>query len=240
MDQQYIACQHANEQFYRINAPFQPLTNPPSCITALHAKNDQAIKEQCSLSIFHVACTFIPVEVTSHLWIIPSNPETLGSAITIICSDKATSTVPLQQPFTTLKLSPVCSATSRYFHLLPHYEDHTFMINVSLDTQFQFFNLMQIYIVHWEDCIHLIYCTSQCFLHRPTFSVLYDSFLRGSHPLPDQLPGEHTGLLSQAEQCLFLSFGPSVQCSHICLLIVDRSMVVGACSNGPHMFFYVH
>ena len=32
-NQQYIACQHANEQFYRINTPFHPLINPPSCIT---------------------------------------------------------------------------------------------------------------------------------------------------------------------------------------------------------------
>ena len=37
-DEQYIACQHANRQFCRINAPFQPLTNQPSCVTALYAK----------------------------------------------------------------------------------------------------------------------------------------------------------------------------------------------------------
>ena len=67
MDQQYIACQHGNGQFCRINAPFQPLTNPSSCITALYAKHDQSIKEQCSLSISHVPCTFIPVAVTSNL-----------------------------------------------------------------------------------------------------------------------------------------------------------------------------
>ena len=133
-DQQYIACQHANGQFCRINAPFQPLMNPPSCITALYAKNDQAIAEHCSLSISHVPHTFIPVAVTSNLWIIPSNPETLGSTIMIICPDKATSTVPLQQPFHILRLSPACSATSRYFHLPPLYEDHTIMMNVSLDT----------------------------------------------------------------------------------------------------------
>ena len=47
-DQQYGACQFANRQFCWINAPFQPLTNAPSCITALYAKNDQSIKEQCS------------------------------------------------------------------------------------------------------------------------------------------------------------------------------------------------
>ena len=45
MDQQYIACQHANRQSCKINAPFQPLTNPPSCITAMYAKIDQAIRE---------------------------------------------------------------------------------------------------------------------------------------------------------------------------------------------------
>ena len=40
MDQQYMVYQHANGQFCRINAPFQTLTNPPSRIIALYAKND--------------------------------------------------------------------------------------------------------------------------------------------------------------------------------------------------------
>ena len=56
-DLQYRAHQHANRQFCRINAPFQPLTNLPSCLTALYAKNDEAIKEQCSLVIFHMPLT---------------------------------------------------------------------------------------------------------------------------------------------------------------------------------------
>ena len=43
---------------------------------------------------------------------------------------------------------------------------------------------------------------------QATFSILCHSFLRGSHPLPDQLPGEHTGLLSQAEHCLFFVIWP--------------------------------
>ena len=134
MDKQYIACQHADGKFCRINAPFQPLTNPLSCNTALYAETDQAIGEQCSLSISHASYTFILVTVTSNLWIIPSNPEMLGSTITIICPNKAASIVPLQQPFHTLGLSPACSATSKYFHLPPHYEDHTTKMNASLDT----------------------------------------------------------------------------------------------------------
>ena len=69
------------------HVPFQPLMNPPSCIIALYAKNDQAIGEQCSLSISHVQYTFIPVAVISNLWIIPSNPKTLGSTIMKNCPD---------------------------------------------------------------------------------------------------------------------------------------------------------
>ena len=71
--------------------------------------------------------TFIPTAISSNLWIIPSNSETLESTITIICPDKATSAVPLQQPFHILRLSSACSATSRYFHLPllqgSHYDD---------------------------------------------------------------------------------------------------------------------
>ena len=108
--------------------------NPPSCITALYAKNDQAIGKQCSLSISHMPHTFIPVTVTSNLWINPSKPDTLASTIMIICHDKATSTVPLHQPFYILSLSPYSSVAPRYFHLPLYYEDHIMMINVSLDT----------------------------------------------------------------------------------------------------------
>ena len=61
-------------------------------------------------------------------------PQTQGSAVTIICLDKATSTVPLQQPFHILRLSPACRATSRYIYLPPYYENQTIVINVSLHT----------------------------------------------------------------------------------------------------------
>ena len=63
--------------------------------------------------------TNVPIAVTSNLWIIPSNSQIQGSTMTKICPDKATSTVHLQQPFHILRLSPACSATSNYFHMLP-------------------------------------------------------------------------------------------------------------------------
>ena len=132
-DLQYRTFQHPNRQFCRINAPFQPLANLPSCVTALYDKKDQVVKEQCSLVISHIPCTFVPIAVTSNLWIIPSNSQTLGLSMTTICPDKATSTVHLQQPFYILRLSPACSTTSRCFHMAPHYEDHSMVMNVSLD-----------------------------------------------------------------------------------------------------------
>ena len=54
--------------------------------------------------------------------------------MTLICPDNTTSTVHLLQPFHIFRLSPACNTTSRYFHLHPHYEDHTIMMYVSLDT----------------------------------------------------------------------------------------------------------
>ena len=59
--------------------PASALTSLPSWITALYAKNNQAIKEQSSLVICHVPHIFVPIAVTSTLWIIPSYPQTPGS-----------------------------------------------------------------------------------------------------------------------------------------------------------------
>ena len=55
--------------------------------------------------------------------------------------------------------------------------------------------------------------------------TLCHSLLRGSHPLPDQLPGEHTGPPSHTRQYLFVSalLGSTPTYS----LMVHRSMVVG-------------
>ena len=41
--QQYLASLHANGEFCKIDAPYQSLTNPPSHMAALYAKNDQEI-----------------------------------------------------------------------------------------------------------------------------------------------------------------------------------------------------
>ena len=68
--QQYSTCLYANGQFYKIDVPFQALTNPSPCIAALYAKNDQQIGAQCSLSIFHTPPAFTPTTITSNLSIL--------------------------------------------------------------------------------------------------------------------------------------------------------------------------
>ena len=49
---QFWVCWEANGQFCSITTPFQPLANPPSCITALYAKSTVDITSKCSLQIW--------------------------------------------------------------------------------------------------------------------------------------------------------------------------------------------
>ena len=49
----------------------------------------------------------------------------------------------------------------------------------------------------------VVTCALHCFSAQATISVLCCSFLEGEPPLPDQLPGEHTGLQSQAGSASF-------------------------------------
>ena len=113
--------------------PFQALTSLPLCIAALYTKNSPEIGAQCSLGIFHTPPTFPSVIIMSNLWIFISTPITQESAITMICSDKVTSSSLFHQAFHILKLPPACSATSRHLHLPPHYEDHVVTMHISLD-----------------------------------------------------------------------------------------------------------
>ena len=48
---QFQICQAANGQFCTIPTPFQPLANPPTCISALYTRNSASITSRCSLQI---------------------------------------------------------------------------------------------------------------------------------------------------------------------------------------------
>ena len=95
--------------------------------------NDQEIGVQCSLSIFHTPPAFIPIAITSNIWILISTPTMHISAVTMICPDKVRSSMLFQQPFHILKPPPACSTMSRHFHLPPHYQDHARTMNIPLD-----------------------------------------------------------------------------------------------------------
>ena len=132
-EQQYSTCLYANGQLCKVDALFYIFTNPLTCKKALYAKNNQEIGAQCSLSIFHTPPALSPTVIMLNLWIFISTPATQVSAITLTYPDKVACSSPFQQPLNILKLSPACCATSRHFHLPPHYEDHTSTIHVSLD-----------------------------------------------------------------------------------------------------------
>ena len=134
LEQQFTACQQVNGQFCKIEAPLQPVTNPPLCITAIYAKNKAGIDLQCSLQIRNTHSTTIPTPITSNLWILTSTAESDSEGITIICPDKAPKSIKVQKRIHILCLPPACSVTSQHFHLPPHYENHQMMINISLNT----------------------------------------------------------------------------------------------------------
>ena len=65
--EQYSTCLHTNGQFCKVEAPFQALTNPPTCTVVMYTKNSKEIEAQCSLSVFHTPPAFPPVVDTSNL-----------------------------------------------------------------------------------------------------------------------------------------------------------------------------
>ena len=127
-------CQQANRQFCKIEAPLQQLANPPSCITAIYAKNKARIDLQCSLQIRNICSSNIPTPITSNLWILTSTTDSDSEGITLICPDQAPKSIKVQKPIPILCLPPACSATSQHFHLPHHYKNHQMIINISLNT----------------------------------------------------------------------------------------------------------
>ena len=67
---QFSICHTANGQFFNIHAPFQPLANPPSCITALYTKNTASISTGCSLQIRKTQNISIPSQIAHIVWIL--------------------------------------------------------------------------------------------------------------------------------------------------------------------------
>ena len=71
---QFEVCQQGNGQFCHISTPFQPLANPPTCITALYAKSEANIKSKCSLQLHKASTTSLPTQITPNVWILATPP----------------------------------------------------------------------------------------------------------------------------------------------------------------------
>ena len=116
---QFSICQEANGQFCNIHTPFQQLTNPPSCITALYANNAASISTRCSLQIRKTQNISIPSQIVPNIWILTAAPSAVTTAITLICPGETTKVLPVKKPIHVLQLPPACSAMSPNFHLPP-------------------------------------------------------------------------------------------------------------------------
>ena len=95
---QFSTCQEANGQFCNVITPFQPLTNPPSCITALCTENACSISVRCSLQIMKTQDVSIPSQLTPNVWILTTPPSATTTAITLICLVETSKFITIQKP----------------------------------------------------------------------------------------------------------------------------------------------
>ena len=122
--QQFRICQEANRQFYTIPMQFQPLANPPSCITALYVKNTASISARCSLQIRKSSGVSMPSQLAPSVWILMTAPSAATATITLICLGETTQFIEVKRPIHILCLATACSATSPSF-TYPHImKDH--------------------------------------------------------------------------------------------------------------------
>ena len=142
--QQFSTCQEANGQFCNVVTPFQPLANPPSCITALYTKYVCSILTRCSVQIRKTQDVSILSQLTSNVWILTTLPSATTTAIRLICPGETSKFITIQKPIHILWLPPACSTTTPNFHLPPHYENSDLEVNISLDME----NLNMINIIY--------------------------------------------------------------------------------------------
>ena len=148
---QFEVCQQANGQFCHISTSFQPLANPPTCITALYTKSEASIKSECSLQLHKATTTSLPTQITPNVWILATPASAHTDTISLICPEKPMETIPIRQPLHVLKLPMACSATSAHFFLPPRYETPILNVNVSLNmANLQAVNITTLHFRVWQ------------------------------------------------------------------------------------------
>ena len=146
---QFELCKQANGQFCHFSTPFQPLANPPTCITALYAKSKANIESKCSLQLHKASTTPLPTQITPDVWILATPISAPTATISLICPERPMETIPIQRPLHILKLPMACSATLPNFYLPPRYETPTLNVNISLNLA----NICAINITALQFCI---------------------------------------------------------------------------------------
>ena len=150
-EDQFKTCQKANGQFGILNTPLLPLTNPPTCVSALYAKSKDSIQKGCSLQIKTANSVGIPTSTGPNVWIITSSTAAVPARITLICPGQAPRTITSWTPIYILQLQPACSVTLQNFHLPPCYESQEVTINISLNTaKLNFVNISTLEFGIWQ------------------------------------------------------------------------------------------
>ena len=111
------------DSFGTIPTPFQPLANPPSCITALYAKNTASFSVRCSLQIRKTSEVSMPSQLAPNVWNLATAPSA-AAAITVVCLGETTQFIEVRKLIQVLCLPTACSATSPNFHLPHVMKDH--------------------------------------------------------------------------------------------------------------------
>ena len=112
---------------------FQLLANPLTCMSALYTRNSAIITSRCLLEIKKTSDISIPSQITPNVWILTTALSTLASAMSLICSGKATTFIKVEKPIHILWTPTVCSATLACFHLPPRYQNSHLEVIISLD-----------------------------------------------------------------------------------------------------------
>ena len=197
-DKQNHTCKETNRQLCSIYTPFQPLANPPSCITALYSKNTASIAARCSLQVRKAHTISIPMFIAPNVWLITSAPSTVMTGMTIVCPKGPIKLITLQKPIHILHLPPACSATSPYFYLPPHYKPTTLAINISFEVaKLNMINISALDFHIWQHLEnHWNETQLQHLASIPSVPVnqLYKHMISGISPItPFTSPEESTG-----------------------------------------------
>ena len=88
-EDQFKTCQKANRQFCILKTPLLPLASPPTCASALYAKDKDSIQRRCSLQNKKATSVSIPTSIAPNVWIIASPTTAVPFGITFICPGEA-------------------------------------------------------------------------------------------------------------------------------------------------------